>query len=244
MKKVLLKIAYDGTDYHGWQVQPNGITIQETLQDAIEKLIGTRPDITGCSRTDAGVHAKEFCCHFSCDEKYPEITFVKGLNSVLSKDIMALSCEEIPEDFHARYSSKGKRYCYYIKQSDSNPFNSRYFWYIPRKLNVEVMNEFCKLIQGTHDFCGFSSSGRTVNDTVRTIYRSCFELTENNDIVFTVEADGFLYNMVRIIVGTAVGISDGKIKLEDIDKIFKNNDRSLAGITAPPQGLFLEKVFY
>ena len=244
MKKMLLKIAYDGTDYHGWQVQPNGITVQEALQDVIEKLIGERPDVTGCSRTDAGVHAKEFYCHFCCDDKYPDVTFVKGLNSVLPRDIFALECKAVPDDFHARYSAKGKRYVYKIKQTNPNPFDSRYSWYVSRKLNAELMNEFCKRIVGTHDFYGFSSSGRTVEDTVRTVSECNCKYTDNGDIIFTVEANGFLYNMVRILVGTAVGVSDGKIQLEDIDSIFANKDRSLAGVTAPPEGLFLDKVFY
>ena len=244
MKKMLLKIAYDGTDYHGWQVQPNGITVQKVLQDSLEKLIGVRPDVTGCSRTDSGVHAREFYCHFSCDDKFPDITFVKGLNSILPRDIMALECKVVPDDFHARYSAKGKRYCYRIKQNNPNPFDSRYSLHISRKLDIELMNKFCELIIGTHDFCGFSSSGRTVEDTVRTVSECYCKLTDDGDIVFTVAADGFLYNMVRILVGTAIGVSDGKIPLNAINKIFENKDRSLAGVTVCPKGLFLEKVFY
>ena len=108
---MLLTISYDGTAYHGWQVQPNGITVQETVQNALFELMGVRPALTGCSRTDAGVHARKFCCHFDCDEKFPEKAFLRGLDSLLPSDIAVRDCEEVPPDFHARYSAKGKTYC-------------------------------------------------------------------------------------------------------------------------------------
>ena len=112
MKRMLLTISYDGTAYHGWQVQPNGITVQEKLQDCLEKLMGTRPKITGCSRTDAGVHAEEFCLHFDCDDCFPEGAFLKGLNSILPNDISVIGCKQVNSDFHARYNAKGKTYAY------------------------------------------------------------------------------------------------------------------------------------
>lgn len=244
MKRMLLTIAYDGTDFHGWQVQPNGITVQETLQNSLENMLGVRPDVTGCSRTDAGVHAKMFCCHFDCDDKLPAMAFEKGLNSFLPKSIAVLSCKETEKDFHARYSSKGKTYIYKIFNSCvPNPFIMRYAWQIERSLDLEKINEFCRHIIGTHDFAGFSSSGRSVTDTVRTV-KDCSCTKDGDMLLFKITADGFLYNMVRIIVGTAVGISDGKISLSDIDRIFDSGDRSLAGITAPAHGLFLYKVLY
>jgi len=244
MKKMLLKIAYDGTAYHGWQVQPNGITIQEVLQTALEKLIGDRPDVTGCSRTDAGVHANEFYCHFCCDDKFPEVTFVKGLNAVLPNDIVAKECQEVDMDFHARYNAKGKRYIYRIHTGEVDPFVSRYAWHIDRKIDIDIINEFCDLLLGTHDFSGFSSSGRTVEDTVRTISEFHCERKDENTIIISVTANGFLYNMVRILVGTAIGVSDGKISSNDIKMMLESGDRSLGGITAPANGLFLDKVFY
>ena len=244
MKRMLLTISYDGSAYHGWQVQPNGITVQSVLQDSLEKLIGTRPGVTGCSRTDAGVHALEFCCHFDCDDSFPEITFVKGLNSVLPKDIAVKDCRRVADDFHARYSSKGKQYVYRIYNSAvRDPFKSRYAWQIERELDIDRMNEFCEKICGTHDFAAFSASGRTVSDTVRTV-SECFVKKEEDFILLKITADGVLYNMVRIITGTAVGISDGKIAISDTDYMFASGDRSAAGITAPPNGLFLNKVLY
>lgn len=241
---MLLTISYDGTAYHGWQVQPNGITVQETVQDALEKLMGLRPELTGCSRTDAGVHAREFCCHFMCEDSFPDTAFTKGLDSLLPRDISVKGCKQVEDDFHARYSSLGKTYVYRIYNSPvRDPFFCRYAWWIERPLNVEKMQEFCNVIVGKHDFAGFSSSGRTVEDTVRCV-KECNVLKQDNEILIKITADGFLYNMVRIIVGTAVEVSDGRVNLSDVEKNLTSPNRSLAGITAPPNGLFLEKVLY
>lgn len=244
MSRVLLKISYLGTNYHGWQVQPNGVTVQETLQSKLEQIYKTKLSLTGCSRTDAGVHANEFYCHFDQPFNIKEEGIIKGLNSVLPKDIAVLSAERVDDDFHSRYSAKGKNYIYRILNAPQHdPFRNNRVWHIERKLNVDLINEFCKKICGTHDFYGFSSSGRTVTDTVRTV-TECFAERKNDEIILSISADGFLYNMVRIIVGTAVDISDGKIDVSQIDKVFETKERSLAGITAPPDGLYLNKVFY
>ena len=244
MKRILLNISYDGTAYHGWQVQPNCITVQEVLQNALETLLGERVKVTGCSRTDAGVHAKDFYCHIDCDDKFPPEAFLRGLNSLLPNDIAVKGCKEVVADFHARYNAKGKTYTYLILNSNiKDAFLSRYTWQIERPLNIEKMSAFAKNIVGTHDFYAFSSSGRTVEDTIRTI-TDC-KVEKQGDIVkLTVTANGFLYNMVRIIVGTAVEVSDGKINENSVDDILKSKNRNLAGVTAPPQGLFLEKVIY
>lgn len=244
MKRMLITISYDGTEYHGWQVQPNGVTVQETVQNALEKLMGVRPSLTGCSRTDAGVHAREFCCHFDCDEKFPENAFLRGLDSLLPEDISVRAVKNVPSDFHARYNARGKAYAYYILNSERrDPFLSRYSWRIERPLDLDRINAFCREIIGTHDFFAFSSSGRTVLDTVRTV-SECTTERNGDMVVLRITADGFLYNMVRIIVGTAVDISDGRIRPEHIKEILSSKNRARAGITAPPQGLFLEKVLY
>lgn len=244
MKRMLLNISYDGTAYHGWQVQPNGITVQEVLQNALETLLGERVKVTGCSRTDAGVHANDFYCHIDCDEKFPETAFTRGLNGLLPNDIAIKACREVDNDFHARYNAKGKTYVYKIlNTTNKNAFLSRYTWQIERPLDLEKMNAFAKKIIGAHDFYAFSSSGRTVEDTVRTI-TDC-KVSKNGDVVtLSVTANGFLYNMVRIIVGTAVEVSDGKIDVNTIEEILNSKNRDLLGVTAPPQGLFLEKVIY
>ncbi len=244
MKRLLLTAAFDGTDYHGWQTQPNGITVQETLETALFKLLNKKTPIVGASRTDAGVHAEGFCFHLDCEDNIPLSAFLKGLNSLLPQDIAVTDCKEVASDFHARYSAKGKTYVYTIlNSSEKNPFLSRYSWRIERTLNIEKMNELCSAIIGTHDFTAFSSSGRTVKTTVRTV-KECFVEKNGDTVTVTVTADGFLYNMVRIIVGTAVEASDGRINPNEIPEIFENKKRDLAGVTAPPLGLVLKKVYY
>ena len=244
MKRLLLTVGFDGTAYHGWQIQPNGITVEEVIKTAVSKLLKTETEIFGASRTDAGVHAKGFCFHLDCEENIPESAFLRGLNSLLPSDIAVVGVKEVPNDFNARYDALGKTYIYRILNTNKkDPFLSRYTWQIEKPLDIEKMNDFCKKIVGEHDFSAFSSSGRTVESTVRTVSECYTE--KNGDIVsLHITANGFLYNMVRIITGTAVEASFGKIDIEKIDDIFKLKKRDLAGITAPPQGLILEKVHY
>lgn len=245
MKRMLLTISYDGTAYHGWQVQPNGITIQETLQNALEKLLGARVNVTGCSRTDAGVHAKEFFCHIDCEDKYPQSAFLKGLNSILPNDIAVINCKEVPIDFHARYNTKGKRYVYSMYIGNLNPFYSRYMLHLENEPDIDLMNKFCSGIVGTHDFAPFSCAKRTVDDTVRTI-TDCKVIKNDNDniITFEVSGDGFLYNMVRILAGTALAVGQKRFPYDCYNEIFKNNDRALAGDTLPAFALSLVNVYY
>ncbi len=243
MIRKLLTISYDGTAYHGWQVQPNGKTVQETVQDALSKLLGVRPQITGCSRTDAGVHAEQFCFHLDCDDCFPDNAFLKGLNSLLPNDISVIGCRTVPSDFHARYNAKGKTYVYNMYVGALNPFFSRYFLHLEKMPDIELMNKFCKNVIGYHDFAGFSSSGRTVEDTHRTI-SDCSVSEENGKIQFSVTADGFLYNMVRILAGTALGVGYGRIDASCATKIFETKNRALGGDTLSPQGLILKKVYY
>lgn len=242
--RVLLKISFLGTAYHGWQVQPNGTTVQEVMQNALESLYNVRPNLSGCSRTDAGVHANEFYCHYDIEKLIPEKGIVCSLNTFLPEDIVVLSAEYVESDFHSRYSAKGKNYIYKIHNSDTkSPFNSDRMLYIDRELNIDIMNEFCKRIIGEHDFVGFSSSGRTVTDTVRTI-TDCSVKKQGDEVILSVTANGFLYNMVRIITGTAISVSDGKIDPFKTEEILLSKDRNLAGFTAPPHGLYLNKVIY
>lgn len=242
--RVLLKISYLGTGYHGWQVQPNGITVQEEIQNALESVYKVRLGITGCSRTDAGVHANEFYCHYDTEKLISEQGIISALNCTLPDDIAVLDCRYVENDFHARYSAKGKNYVYLIYNSSTpNPFYEDRCWRIARKLDVDKMNSFAQSLVGKHDFLGFSSSGRTVEDTVRTIY-NCSVERKNDFIEISVTADGFLYNMVRIIVGTLVDVSDGKISDDSASEILASKNRVLAGATAPAKGLYLNKVLY
>ncbi len=244
MKRVLLKISYLGTAYHGWQVQPNGITVQEEMQNALEKMYKVRPNLTGCSRTDAGVHANEFYCHFDTNLDINERGIVLGLNALLPSDISVLDAKYVENDFHARYNAKGKNYIYRIYNSEiKNPFLADRTLQIARELDIEKMNEFCKRICGKHDFYGFSSSGRSVTDTIRTI-TECSVSKEGKEVILSVTADGFLYNMVRIVTGTAIAVSDGLIDPKDTESIILSKDRDKAGATVAPWGLYLNKVFY
>ncbi len=244
MKRILLTLSYDGTAYHGWQIQPNGITVQETLQNALKKVLGVETLVSGCSRTDAGVHARMFCCHLDCGDNIPKSAFLKGLNSVLPDDIVVTHCKEVEKEFHARFNAKGKQYVYNILNSAAkDPFYAPFVWQLEKELNLDLMNEFCKNIVGKHDFYGFSSSGRTVENTVRTV-SECWVERKEDIVSLHISADGFLYNMVRIITGTAVEVGYSRLEPSCAIKVFETKSRALAGITAPPRGLFLDKVFY
>ena len=244
MKRVLLTIEYDGTDFHGWQLQPDLLTVQGVLETALTKLFSKPTSVIGTSRTDAGVHANEFCCHLDCDDNIPDVAFLRGVNSLLPPTVAVKGCKTVPNDFHARRDAKGKTYVYHIYNSNvKDAFKTRYAWHIERRLDIDKMNEFCKQIVGTHDFAAFCSSGSQVETTVRTV-KECYVEKHGSDVTLTVTADGFLYNMVRIIVGTAVAVSDGRISPCDTMEILQSQKRDMAGMTAPPNGLFLEKVLY
>ena len=244
MPNLLLKIRYKGTNYHGWQVQKNAITVQEVLQDAIEKLYGSRLDVKGCSRTDTGVHANMYCVSFNAPFFAGEYHTVSALNTFLPQDIRAFECKEVNDDFHARYSSAGKEYVYLVYNAKyQNPFYSDYSYYYRYDINLERINKAAEYFIGTHDFAAFCSAYSDVEDTVRTIYDLKAE-TDGELIRFTVSGDGFLYNMVRIIVGTLLMVSQGKIEPEDIPNIIESKQRKNAGRTAPAHGLFLNRVFY
>ena len=244
MEQVCLTVQYDGTGYHGWQVQPNGETVQQVLQDAIESVTGVRASLTGCSRTDAGVHAHRFYCTTLAPARLSPEQFVKALNANLPKDVAVLDCRTVSQDFHPRYSATKKRYVYHIWNSKvRNPFWQPYSLHIRNRLDDAVMNAAAKRFVGTHDFSAFCSVGSEVEDKVRTIYRA--DVTRDGDLLrFTVEGNGFLYNMVRIMVGTLLDIENGKLSQETIDDAFKSGDRNLVGPTAPSCGLFLDDVTY
>lgn len=244
MRNLLLRLMYNGTAYHGWQVQPNGITVQEALQDAVEKIFGVRENVTGCSRTDSGVHANDFCCNIRTENPIDCYPLVAALNAVLPYDISVKSAEEVPFDFHARYNCVSKQYVYKVWNTNyKNPFLENRAWHYKNKLDEAFLNEQAQQFVGTYDFKAFCSSGSSVEDTIRTV--KAFSVERNGDeVLFLVEADGFLYNMVRIMVGSLIEISENKIEKNKLLDIIKSGDRNLAGRTAPPQGLYLNKVNY
>lgn len=241
---VALKLAYKGTAYCGWQVQKNGKSIQEVLQDAMQAAFGSRGSVTGCSRTDAGVHAKGFVCKA---EGFPDSVPVSRLPEVLGtrlpNDISVLDAWSVPESFHPRYDAKGKEYSYRIRNSrvkDPFDFETTSLW--PRPIDEQNCDALCKQFVGRKDFRSFMASGSDIEDTVRTVYD--FSCRRNGDtVIFTVSADGFLYHMVRILVGTVLDLASGSLK-SDAQTVLSACNRAYAGRTMPAMGLCLEKVFY
>lgn len=247
MKNIAMRILYDGTNYHGWQWQKNAVTVQQVIQDALTELTGSPVKVTGCSRTDAGVHALDYVFNFHSDTNIPVEKLPYALNYRLGRDISAVSAREVPSEFSARFSAKGKRYIYRIWNAGTqNPFLTRYSWHLPYRLNVSDMKRAAPLFEGTHDFAGFMAAGGDQKTTVRTIRLCCVETDpqQPESITVTVEADAFLYNMVRIITGTLAEIGLGRIAPDALPSIIESCDRRKCGLTAPPQGLFLKKVYY
>ncbi|MCR5484094.1 MAG: tRNA pseudouridine(38-40) synthase TruA [Clostridiales bacterium] len=244
MRNLLLTLRFDGAPYHGWQVQKNGISVQETVQDAIEKVTGVRSGVIGCSRTDAGVHAEMYCCNFRTDSGVDTERMIYALNANLPDSIGVYGCREVPEDFHARYSCVSKKYVYKIWNSPfKNPFlTDRYYMY-GHPLDEKMLDEESKYFLGKHDYRGFASSGCSVKDTVRTVFDASVE-RRGDEVFFTVEADGFLYNMVRIMTGTLFYIQQGKIERGALPEIIESGERERAGVTAPACGLYLRNVNY
>ena len=244
MRNLLLELAYNDKAYHGWQVQENAPTVQQTFQNAWEHITGTRDNVTGCSRTDAGVHANMFCCNIRTQTPFTCEKLVTALNAVLPEDIAVKNCSEVPWGFHARYDCVSKEYIYRILNSPvPSPFLNGLVWQYKYPLNENLLDRCAKYFLGEHDFSAFCSAGSSVEDTVRTVKKAQVA-RQGDEVIFTIEADGFLYNMVRIITGTLTAVSQGKINEESIPAIIKSKDRSLAGPTAPPQGLYLNKVNY
>ena len=244
MQRLLLTLRYDGSRYHGWQVQKNGITVQETLQDAVEQLTGIRSGLTGCSRTDAGVHAEMFCCAFDTASPLRGEKMVKALNAHLPRDIAVYGCREVEADFHPRYAALGKRYVYRIWNApERNPFWEGRALHCRRPLDAAFLNEQAAAYVGTHDFASHQAAGSTVEETIRTVRRAEVE-RRGEMVLFTVEADGFLYNMVRIMVGTLLGLQAGSLEAGSIPAIVESGSRERAGATAPACGLYLDHVFY
>ena len=244
MRNLLITMAYRGTAYHGSQVQDNALTITEVFQDALEKVVGRREDIKCCSRLDAGVHANMFCISFKTQCPIPCEGLLRGLNSCLPGDMAVYEAKEVPFDFHARYSARGKEYIYKVHNAIvRDPLMAGLVCEYPKPIDEKTLHEAAQAFVGSHDFSAFCSSGGSVKDTIRTIRR--FSVYREGDMVlFAVAGDGFLYNMVRIMVGTLLDVAAGKIAADDLTSIIASKDRSRAGKTAPSCGLYLNRVFY
>ena len=244
MRRIHLIVEYDGTAYAGWQRQANAMTVQEKLERAIRKLTGEELCVSGASRTDAGVHALGQSAHFDTESRIPADKFSFALNTMLPPDIRVTRSEEVPLEFHARFSTKGKRYRYLFHAAPhAGALTRNTHAHVIYPLDVEKMQAEAQDLVGMHDFAAFAASGSVVKDTVRTIYRA--EVTrEGSEIRLIVEGSGFLYNMVRIIAGTLIGVGSGKLEPGAFKRAIASGDRLDLGITAPAHGLTLMEVFY
>lgn len=244
MRNIKLTIEYDGKKFGGWQKQPNKLNIQGEIEKAIEEITGEKIDLNASGRTDAGVHSLGQVANFKTNSKIEIEKIPIAINSKLKQSIRIIKAEEVEENFHARYSCKGKKYRYIINNSKYGSAIYRDLEYhMPIKLNVEAMQKGIKYFEGEHDFKGFKASGTSSKSSVRTIYNAKV-IQEGERIIIELEGNGFLYNMVRIISGTMVDVGLGKIKPEEIPEIIKSKERSRAGKTLPPQGLYLVEVYY
>ena len=251
--KLFLRLSYLGTAYNGYQVQGDQPTVQRELTRACTALFGARCDIVGCSRTDSGVHANMFCATVaakgadSISTTVPIDRIPRAFNNFLPEDIGVICAEWVENDFHPRYSAIGKEYEYLIfDRAERDPFMSGRCWHISHgfsEKDIQNMNSAVSALVGKHDFTSFMAQGSKIEDATRTIKYAYFE--RGGDVIrFRIAADGFLYNMVRIIVGTAVEVGEGKRPVNSISDLIASCDRKMAGRTAPASGLYLNKVFY
>ena len=244
MKRILLTIEYDGTNYSGWQRQINGLAVQQVLEEALSDVCREKITITGASRTDAGVHAAGQACCFDTNSSIPPEKYPFVLNTMLPRDVRVQTGREVPSGFHPRFMTCGKRYTYRIVNSrHASAIRRNTHVHVPLPLDLAPMQEAAKLLLGTHDYAAFQAAGGTAKTTIRTITRA--ELTQLGDeIILTVEGDAFLYNMVRIIAGTLIEIGLGRRTVNAFSEAYTTLDRLSLGVTAPPQGLELTKVYY
>lgn len=247
MNKYKLLISYDGTNFAGWQIQPNRVTIQQLIQDSLKIIFKEEIALIGASRTDAGVHALCQTAHFSIEKEIDILKTEHSLNGLLPKDIRILKIEKVKDSFHARYDAIKKIYKYYISSSRyQNPFDRLYSYHYCEPLDLNLMKEGSKLFIGKKDFTSFSNEpqrGAVLKNPIRTLYRLDIDKIDEK-IIFEIEGDGFLYKMVRNIIGTLLDLSLQKIELSDIEKIFEAKDRKRASRALPSKGLFLVKIFY
>lgn len=245
LRNLLLTISYDGKSFHGWQIQQNALTVQEVFQASLEKIIGSDFDVKGCSRTDSGVHANMYCISLKTSHPIKPERLKAALNRWLPKSVAVLDCKEVSLDFHARYSCISKEYIYKIWNSEvRNPFLDGYALHYRYKIDEEMLNKASQAYVGSHDFTSFCTiDNREKGDMTRNV--KSFSVTRDGNLVtMRVEADGFLYNMVRIMVGTLLRVQQGKIPADGITEIIEKKDRKFAGPTAQACGLYLNKVNY
>lgn len=244
IRNIKLIVEYDGTAYHGWQSQINARAVQDEISKALKELTGEIVSVIGASRTDQGVHALGQVCNFRTLSRIPADKFCFALNAILPADISIKASEEVSDDFHSRFSAKGKKYKYMIYNSRQPSALLRHrAYHVPMSLDYAQMERASGYFIGTHDFSAFKAAGGSAKTSVRTV--TLASLSHQGELMtFEIAGDGFLYNMVRIIAGTLVYVGLGKINADDIPDIIISGDRDRAGKTAPPQGLYLVEVYY
>ena len=244
MKRYRLKVAYDGTNYCGWQVQPNEVTIEGVLNETLSDLLNEDIEVVGASRTDSGVHSDGNYCIFDTETHIPAEKIGYALNQRLPEDISIVKSDEVDENWHPRYQNSMKTYQYTIINRDMpDPVRRLYTYFTYSKLDVDKMKEAARFLVGEHDFAAFCSTGSQVENTVRTI--ESLEVTQNGDeIAIIAKGNGFLYNMVRIIAGTLLEVGEGKLEPSDMEDIIASKDRGKAGKTAVARGLRLVEIRY
>jgi tRNA pseudouridine38-40 synthase len=245
LKTFKLTIEYDGTDFHGWQRQKNDRTVQETIEEALGVMTREKVVVIGSGRTDAGVHALGQVAGFKTRARIDAEAFLKGLNSLLPPDVVIRGCKRVPNEFHARFDVKAKRYRYRILNRNIAPaLGRRFVWHIRKPLDTAAMADGAAVLLGSHDFKAFEGVGSPRAHSVRTIALSRLRASHGGRLSYDIEANGFLRFMVRNIVGTLVEVGLGKLSAREIQNILQSKDRSRAGATAPPQGLLLMTVIY
>jgi len=245
MRTIKLTIEYDGTNYLGWQVQPKGPTIQRVLEETLKKITGEEVRLIGSGRTDAGVHAFGQVAHFKTHSKISLHSMARALNSLLPPDIVIRRVREVDENFHARKSCKSKIYEYRILNRNlRSAFYNKYAWHIPQKLNLKEMKEATRYLIGEHDFSSFRSVGTPTQTATRKVIRAEWKKGRDGLLYFEIEANGFLKQMVRAMVGTLVEVGRGRLSSDEFQEILQSKDRRKAGPTAPAHGLLLKEVKY
>ena len=240
--RYFIKLAYNGTHYHGWQCQPNASSVQETLNKAVSVILNADINLMGAGRTDTGVHATEMYAHFDFEKPFDLKSIVHKLNSYLPKDIVVYDIIPVPDEAHARFDATKRTYEYHIN-SFKDAFLQDGSWYFHKKLDLDSMNEASKLLFNHTDFQCFSKVNTDVNTFDCTIFEAYWQ-QKDNQIVFTISANRFLRNMVRAIVGTLVNVGLHKISLDDFNEIIKSKNREKAGFSVPAHGLYLTKIEY
>jgi len=243
-RNLRVRLAYDGTDFCGWQIQANDRTVQGAVEEALERLHEHPVRVRAAGRTDSGVHARGQVINFVSDSAIPIERFVRAMNSRLPRDVRALACDEVPEEFHARYSAKWREYKYYIEPSEmSDPFSRRFVFTVKACPPIPVLNACAAQVVGSHDFSAFSAAGDQSRSKLRTIRSSSFYL-EGRFAVFRIVGNAFLWKMVRSLVGTMIELSAEPHAVERFRQVLESCDRDRAGTTAPAKGLVLSKVYY